>query len=222
VTLRFDSYLNDVERFFSLVRLSGFVLSPRDVEKVRQWYLRGIPMEVVVAGILEGIRQYRFKAGRGEKLPHQLGFYSHFIGARVRAYRAPIFVREEEEPEAADGQSALTHLRQEMELLMAREERALERGIKEEALGRLIQLEEERSGEGEEGDLEYQLQVLDDEILALYHSRLDAEARDQVRAETEELLGREQGLSPRALEGRRKALEADILRRRLQLLELTR
>ena len=72
----FEHYLNEIERFFYLVRMSGFVLSQQDAELVRDWHRRGIPLQSVVEGILAGVRQYRHKAGPGDRLPHQLSFYS--------------------------------------------------------------------------------------------------------------------------------------------------
>jgi hypothetical protein len=225
VTIRFDHYLNDVERFFYLVRMSGFILSPRDVERVREWYLRGIPLQVVVEGILEGVRQYRYKAGPQDRLPHQLSFYSHHIGARVRSYRtAPSQVTLEAGSNGRDDENLtgeVAHLHRELELLVEREERELEREIKGLALERLHRLTVELAESDDESSLEYALQVLDDDILALYHSRLDETAQQTVRQETEALLAREPGLGQRALEGRREALKQRVLRSRLQMLEWT-
>jgi hypothetical protein len=221
VTTRFDHYLNDVERFFFLVRMSGFMLSPRDVERVREWYLRGIPLQVVVEGILEGVRQYRYKAGPNDKLPHQLSFYSHHIGAQVRSFRRPTGMTLPADESEADGMvGELLHLTRELELLVEREERPLEREIKSLAIERLHRLAVEFDA-GEDGDLAYSLQLLDDEILALYHSRLDETAQRNVLLATEGLLACEPGLGQRALEGRRKALNRQILRERLQMLEWT-
>jgi len=228
VTIRFDHYLNDVERFFYLVRLSGFILSPRDVERVRDWYLRGIPLQIVVEGILEGVRQYRYKSGPGDRLPHQLSFYSHHIGARVRSYRTPSSgitqkaLEENHDVADDDGMPGeVTHLQRELELLVEREERDLEREIKSFALERLHRLIVERAEEGDESCLEYALQVLDDDILALYHSRLDETVQQTVSQEAEALLAEERGLGQRALAGRREALKQQVLRSRLQMLEWT-
>ena len=226
MTIRFDHYLNDVERFFYLVRMSGFILSPRDVERVREWYVRGIPLQVVVEGILEGVRQYRYKAGPRDRLPHQLSFYSHHIGARVRSYRTPSSqvtqgagsdVSLDDEGMAGE----VAHLHRELELLVEREDRELEREIKGLALERLHRLTVELAESDDESSLEYALQVLDDDILALYHSRLDETAQQTVRQETEALLAREPGLGQRALEGRQVALKQRVLRSRLQMLEWT-
>lgn len=114
----------------------------------------------------------------------------------------------------------LLHLTRELELLVEREERPLEREIKSLAIERLHRLSVEFDA-GEDGDLAYSLQLLDDEILALYHSRLDETAQRNVLLATEGLLACEPGLGQRALEGRRKALNRQILRERLQMLEWT-
>ena len=228
MTIRFDHYLNDVERFFYLVRMSGFILSPRDVERVRDWYLRGIPLQVVVEGILEGVRQYRYKAGPGDRLPHQLSFYSHHIGARVRSYRTPSSRAMQETSDGSVGEGddgdvhgEVAHLHRELELLVEREERGLEREIKSLALDRLHRLSVERTENQDENCLDYALQVLDDDILALYHSRLDETAQEAVRQETEALLAQEPGLGQRAVGGRKEALKQQVLRNRLQMMEWT-
>jgi len=216
----FAKYLNDVERFFFVVRASGFVLSPRDTEKVRGWYLKGVPMRVVMEGIIEGAKAHSYKSSPGEKLPHQLSFYSRYIGARVRAFNH-LPVLPETTPEIDDeGECYVAQLTAEVRLLTMQEERMLEREVKQELLERLEELGERNCDESDEGDLHCELQLLDEDILALYHSRLTAEERESVALMCRERLGSERAMSARAAQGRRRALEAEILRERLNLMEM--
>jgi len=219
VSEAFARYLNDVERFFWVVRKSGFLLSPRDTERVRQWYLRGIPLRVVLEGILGGMRAHARRASRHERPPHNLSFYSRFIGAQVRRFRhAP----EDEEAPHSDEESsaALDHLLAECALLIHGEERTREREVKLELQASLTALREESARGTTRQSLHHQLQVLDDHILALYHSVLNEEELVAVNEEAGMLLVREQGLSPKARAGRRKVLVAQVLRTRLNMAPL--
>jgi len=83
----FWNYLNDVERFFALVRASGFVLSPTDCEKVRVWYMKGVPLRVVLGGVTRGLKSFRYHAAKGQRAPFRLNYYSKFIAAQVRNFR---------------------------------------------------------------------------------------------------------------------------------------
>lgn len=218
----FAKYLNDVERFFFVVRASGFVLSPRDTEKVRQWYLKGVPMRVVMEGIIEGARTHAYKSSPGEKLPHQLSFYSRFIGGRVRAFnRLPVLPDNTVEDEN-ESKSYVSQLIAELRLLTMQEERAIEREVKGELLERLEALGKRTDAELDEGELFHELQLLDDDILALYHSRLAADEKESIARTCRDRMSRERGLSRKAMEGRYRALEAQTLRERLNLMELAK
>jgi len=215
----FTRYVGDIERFFCVVRLSGFILSPKDYERVRQWYLKGVPLQVVLNGILEGAKAFRYKASPGSRPPHQLSFYSHFIGAKVRRFRAEPPVADETEPED-DAVEVIDHLAAELELLALRESRPLERKVKEECLSSLVGLREQAEEGLDEQSLMYELQVLDEKTLALYHSLLDDEGKRAVGEEVEGELKRERGVGSKALEGRLKAITARVLRSKLNMMVL--
>lgn len=231
-------YLRDVERFFCLVRMSGFVLSPRDVEKVREWYLAGVPMHVVIEGIIQGAREFSWTAARGERLPHNISFYSKFIAARVRAFRR----RGSEASSATTGHQAtpvsqgaldssqkssplvkevLTHLISELELLILQEERPTERDVKCRILNALAALRD-RALQIDEDSLPFELQRLDDEYLAFYDSALREEERAELDRMTEAALSAEKGISRKALEGRRRVIRAKLLRSRLNIMEFVK
>ncbi len=281
MTGRFFQYLNDIERFFSVVRTSGFILSPRDCERVREWYLKGVPMRVVLDGLVQGLKSFRFHAAPGQRAPHQLSYYSHFIGASVRRFRsepawcppsAPAAevtgggaatgdsdaaagegptsdgrgptsagrgptsdgrgpTSDGRGPTAAGGgpsparvdPNALQWVRQlsaEAALALEREERPEAREALEMAVLRLESLSGDVSCGLPPEVLSHQLQVLDDEILAFYHTRLDDPRRQALEREATARSSRESGLSERAREGRRKAALLALLRADLHLMEL--
>lgn len=214
----FSTYMNDIERFFCVVRMSGFILSPRDYERVRQWYMKGIPLQVVLNGIVEGARSHRYRAGPSDRLPHQLSFYSHFIGAKVRSFRTE---EEPEEDQAADDTlELLQHLYSELELLILKEERSLERKVKAECLERLQSLEEEVKQGLAQQEFLHRLQLLDEKTVALYHSLLDEDRVCAIATEIDRELAQERGMGGKALEGRRKVLLAGALREQLNMVAL--
>ena len=219
----YAEYLNDIERFFTLIRMSGFILAPRDAERVRQWYLRGIPLRVVLDGLVEGARAWQYKAGPNEHLPHNLSYYSHKIGARVRTFRREP-ARPQQIPEEPAVESPVrdlvNHLCSEMSVLSLNEERPLEKEIKQAFLVGLEELGSNPDTMHDELSLNYELQVLDGEMLALYHSRLDVEEKLRLDKEVAALLAREPGLSQQALEGRRRILSARLLREKLRIMTL--
>jgi len=223
-------YLGDVERFFCVVRMSGLVLSPKDAEKVRRWYLDGIPMRVVLDGIAQGVRAHARSAARGERSPHSLAYYARYIGARVRGFRKAGPPPHDAEASCVPPKGGLNsrtsgagavleHLVSEVGLLVLPEERETERRVKERVLEGLKGLLE-RAGELDEGALSYELQRLDDDYLGFYDSALTAGERGEVDRMVEGKLRGEKGLSPRAVEGRRKALRANVLRTRLNILDM--
>jgi hypothetical protein len=225
----FESYLLDLERFFCLLRMSGFILSPKDSERVRQYYLKGIPLHVLLKGVVDGAQAFRYKASPGQKLPHNLSFYAHFIGAGVRRFRtaAPLGRVEPAAPAAAAGPTSearargwLDHLRNELDLLLLGEDRPLEREVKERAAAGLAELSARGPGGLSEPDLAAALRELDEQVLDLYHSRLNQGDREAVARQVEQRLAQDRPLSRKALEERRQAVRAVVLRARMNLLEL--
>jgi len=247
MTGRFFQYLNDIERFFSVVRTSGFVLSPKDCERVRDWYLKGVPMRVVLEGLVQGLRSFRFRAAPGQKAPHQLSYYSHFIGAGVRRFRAAPGSHEattglpgsgassrahgsvghapgaaSRTAPAADGPAVrwIAQLRAETDLLLEREERVEARKALERVASGLSELASRAASGLSEDAVSHELQVLDDATLAFYHTLLDDSRRQALEREAATRSSRETGLSSRAREGREKAILAALLRADLHLAEL--
>ncbi len=222
--MEYQKYLNDIERFFCLVRASGFALSPRDSEKVRQWYVKGVPIRVILDGIVKGAREFRFKAAPGEVLPHHLSFYSHFIGGAVRNFRreppseAPAARPDDATPEL---QPILKHLLAEIELLCVKEERQVEARaldkLKTEMEALAVRAVEQKL---DEQALAYRVQVLDENTLSFYDGILEEGTRAELRARAAREVSGTAGLSARALQRRRDARFQALLRERLGLLDL--
>jgi len=245
---RFFQYLNDIERFFCVVRTSGFVLSPRDCERVRDWYLKGVPLQVVLEGLVQGLKSFKFHAPRGQKAPHQLSYYSHFIGASVRRFRsapAPVPLTPASAGTLPGNRGAggtdlksggtggtllavddtavrwVRQLATELALALEREERPEARTALEQAAARIGELAAAAATGLSEDALSHELQVLDGDTLAFYHTLLDEARRKALAREADALVSREPGLSDKARQGRAKAILADLLRADLHLLELS-
>ena len=168
-----QEYLSEIERFFAAMRMGGFVLAPRDVELVQEWYERGIPMGVVVRGVTEGIDAWKDHATAGQRPPHRLGFYQKRIRTHIK-----VWTRDEEasDLELSRPQQFVKARRAELDLLQAAEDREPEREIKEVLRERLETLAARMSKENiAEGEAAYELLLLDAEILQLYHRRLTGE-----------------------------------------------
>lgn len=181
-------YLPEIERFFSALRMGGFVLSPRDVERVRTWHEQGIPMGVVIRGITEGLRAWRGTAAPADRPPHTLAYYQPRIRTHVRTFR-----REEEGAWNARARPVrfVAARRAELELLQAAEDREPEHGIKARLGERLAALEARIPAESlEEGGVAYELLLLDAEILQLYHQHLTGTAGPPTAAEEDGLRAR--------------------------------
>jgi hypothetical protein len=165
-----QSYLSEIERFFAAMRMGGFALAPRDVELVQEWYERGIPMGVVIRGVTEGIEAWRDHAVPGQRPPHRLSFYQKRIRTHIK-----VWTRDEEATalELSRPRQFLKARRAELELLLVAEDRAVEREVKETLRERLEALDTRMAAENvAEGAAAYELLLLDEEILEIYHRRL--------------------------------------------------
>ncbi len=219
---KYHDYLTSIERFFAVARCSGFVLSPRDQEWVRQWYQKGYPLRLVFEGIAEGILTHRHHAPRGALPPHHLNYYRKVIEGKIRQFqRDPMHGLTGATPVAQvddEALEAVAHFLAEGRLLALQETRELERQIKEtraqgiEVLQRLVQ-----QGEVDLEGLWLRLQNLDDEILSLYDSGLDSKTRQWLETQLAEQLSLEPELGHRALAGRKQTLRRGILREGLGL-----
>jgi hypothetical protein len=241
----FWNYLNDVERFFALVRASGFVLSPTDCEKVRVWYMKGVPLRVVLGGVTRGLKSFRYHAAKGQRAPFRLNYYSKFIAAQVRNFRGtppgsagatppPSPAEPGTPPVGGRGSGAhdkadlprrraielVEHLHAEAELQVEAEERQREREVKEKLLAGLCQVRADLDASRlATEDVEHALLLLDADILDFYHSRLDDREREEI---DRRVAGKaaSSGLGNKAREGMGRVERARLLREQLGVLVL--
>jgi len=154
--------------------MGGFVLAPKDLELVQEWYERGIPMGVVIRGVTEGAKDWRGHAVPGQRPPHRLAFYQKRIRTHVKVWQ-----REEEAShlELSRPRQFVKARLAELELLRTAEDRSVEAEVKEALKARLEALDARMADvEIPEGEAAYELLLLDGEILQLYHHRLTGEA----------------------------------------------
>lgn len=80
------SYLAEIEEFFVGVVRRGLVLRASDVEVIRDWEARGVPVEVVKRGIVEGVSRFLRSAEPSEPLPSSLRYYRAFVETLFEAH----------------------------------------------------------------------------------------------------------------------------------------
>ncbi len=80
-------YLAEVEEFFVSVIRKGLMLRARDVDAVRDWEARGVPLDVVRQGILTGVRRFLEGADPAAPLPSSLGYYRTFVEAAFATWQ---------------------------------------------------------------------------------------------------------------------------------------
>jgi len=80
-------YMMQVEEFFVSAIRRGLVLRPTDIEVVRDWERRGVPLAVVQAGLLSGIRRFLESAEVHEPLPSSLRFFRRYVEDAFVAHR---------------------------------------------------------------------------------------------------------------------------------------
>ncbi len=225
----FHAWLHDVERFLLVARIGGFILSPRDVDRLRQWFMDGIPLTAVLKGLSEGVRSFRYHHAPTDPPPHRLNYYAPFVQVLPQKRPEPILMDQPYDETIPSGpaesslaslQAVLQHLQAEFEWLALKEPRPLERSIKEEYLARLKRME--LSGEWvswEEHELLSWLENLDVELLALYHGALDEARRSRLDEPAAQLQNSQPMLGRRAGETLARKRRQQGLRNELGLPE---
>lgn len=208
----FQEYLLQVERFFVVARMSGLVLSPKDMEKVRQYYLKGVPLHLVLMGIHDGLKTFRHTATPGQRFPHSLSFYSHFVAPKIRRWNKgaePTVPRVQEDPRGIV--RAYHHLKAEADVLLECEQRPHEKEAKALLVRGLGALEGELPRLELDAFLE-RLASLDAQVMAFYDAGLAPSVRHELSHATQQELSADKGLGTRALEGRFRVVYARRLR----------
>ena len=72
-------YLSAVEVRFVALRGRGYALSARDVERVEGWRRAGVPLDVALRVLEDGVREYRRTWRSGEGAPRTLSYFSEQV-----------------------------------------------------------------------------------------------------------------------------------------------
>ncbi|NOZ02267.1 MAG: hypothetical protein GXP54_10315 [Deltaproteobacteria bacterium] len=72
-------YVEEVEEFFVATIRKGLMLRSSDVDVVRDWQSRNVPVDVVRKGILDGVRAFLQSADPGQALPSILKYYRTYV-----------------------------------------------------------------------------------------------------------------------------------------------
>lgn len=76
-----EPYLQEIEEFFVTAIGKGLMLRPQDVDVVREWEERGVPVAVVKRGILNGVKRFVEGSDPTRPLPSALRYYRTFVEA---------------------------------------------------------------------------------------------------------------------------------------------
>lgn len=81
------SYETVVSEYFLGLRGAGLMLSPLDLEQVRDWHRRGLPVAVVCRGLRAGVEDASRERPAGSPAPRALRAYRHAVEREWRAYQ---------------------------------------------------------------------------------------------------------------------------------------
>ncbi len=79
-------YLAEVEEFFIAAIRKGLMLRAHDVDVVRDWEARGVPLDVVRRGIATGIHRFLEGSDPTSPVPPSLKYYRTFVEAEFERY----------------------------------------------------------------------------------------------------------------------------------------
>ncbi len=80
------SYLAEVEEFFIGAIRKGLMLRAHDVDVIRDWEARGVPLGVVRRGIATGIHRFLEGSDPAAPLPSSLKYYRTFVETEFDRY----------------------------------------------------------------------------------------------------------------------------------------
>jgi len=79
-------YLAQVEEFFISTIRKGLMLRSSDIDTIRDWESRNIPVNIVCKGISTGVRRFLEGADPGQPLPSVLKYYRTFVEAEYESH----------------------------------------------------------------------------------------------------------------------------------------
>lgn len=80
-------YLAEIEEFFISTIRKGLMLRAHDVDVIRDWEARGVPVAVVRRGILVGVRRFLEGSDPSSPLPSSLKYYRTHVEAEFETWR---------------------------------------------------------------------------------------------------------------------------------------
>ncbi|HEX8907708.1 MAG TPA: hypothetical protein VF805_00815, partial [Anaeromyxobacteraceae bacterium] len=81
------TYETVIAEYFLGLRGGGLMLSPLDLEQVRAWERRGLPVAVVCRGLKRGLERALQERAEGSPPPRALRAYRRSVEDEWRAYR---------------------------------------------------------------------------------------------------------------------------------------
>lgn len=84
------SYIETIESFFIGAIRKGLTLKNADIETIRTWQERGIPIDVVRKGIADAIAKFLLNADPGVSLPTTLKYYRFAVEEAFESYERSV------------------------------------------------------------------------------------------------------------------------------------
>jgi len=83
-------YVEQVEAFFVSTIRKGLMLRATDVEVIRDWQARQVPLEVVRRGIIAGVREFLLSSDPNEPIPATLKYYRTRVESEYEVHQRAV------------------------------------------------------------------------------------------------------------------------------------
>lgn len=167
-------FLEQVETFFVNFVRRGLMLRPSDIAVIKDWEVRGVPLEVVRRGVVLGVARFLEAAEPHEPVPATIKYYRTFVEKEFEAYKREMgrgAVRTSVVSSHNDLRTrAISKIRELLATVSYTEARLLDRALQ--------QLEAERP----EGSIVSLLEELEDALAKSAVEKAPHEVRSQIEA----------------------------------------
>jgi hypothetical protein len=203
------AYLSAIERTFVTLRGRGFMLSPKEVALVDQWFQAGVPARIVIRTLQEGFAR---RTQRRQAPPSTLTYFESQIDAAIgdwsrKLTSAPVQEMLEEGSPASQVESGLSVL--------------IEAASSPEVVALLDGLRVELSSTAQEQDVYSLTMALDERIVAGLSEMLGEEERSKMTQTAHQVAMSAGNMSARARAGLEQAELARSIRAHFQLPRLS-
>ncbi len=200
-----QTYLNAIERTFITLRGRGFMLSPKEVALVDQWFHAGVPARIVIRTLQEGFAR---RTQRRQAPPSTLSYFESQIDSAIEDWSrkhtaAPVST-------SLDQGSVETQLIAAFDVLIAA-------SVSAEVTGLLEQLRGEFDPSPTDVDVYSLTTDLDERIVAGLSGMLSDEERSKMTQTAREVAMSAREMSARARAGLEEAELARAIRAHFQL-----